>query len=134
MRVEKGTRVIIGSLIMAAGTAIADVHMFRGHVLVVVTGILLVAFGYWIVDSDIRYDALPNVSSLSIQHPSIGRLRNRTLYFGIRLLSAFLIAQGFVIGAQTTVSPNITDMITSGVFGVVGYVVGHYAVTHEEVL
>lgn len=127
--------VLVGFLVLSLGTALGDVYMFRGDVPVVMVGVALIVAGYQLIHYGCHGDGL--VRTLS-NHEFGGSSTETVLDWArtlvLLVLSVYLIAQGFVIGAQATMRPlELTAMLACGLFIVGGYVVGHIGV-HSEVL
>lgn len=126
---------IIGLLTLALGTSIGDVYMFRGRVPIVMTGIVLVVAGYQLIHYGSHGDGL--VRRLS--NHEFGESDRETTADWLKTivmlaLSVYLVAQGFVLGAQATVGTlQASEMAACGLFIVGGYVAGHVGV-HGEFL
>lgn len=127
--------VLVGFVVLSLGTALGDVYMFRGEVPVVMVGVALIVAGYQLIHYGCHGDGL--VRTLS--NHEFGGNSTETVFDWARtvvllVLSVYLIAQGFVIGAQATMQPlKLTSMLACGLSIVGGYVVGHIGV-HSEVL
>lgn len=135
MSVQNWLWMLVGFLVLSLGTALGDVYMFRGKVPVVMVGVALIVAGYQLIHYGCHGDGL--VRTLS-NHEFGGNSTETVLDWArtlvLLVLSVYLIAQGFVIGAQATMQPlRLISMLACGLFIVGGYVAGHIGV-HSEVL
>lgn len=126
---------LIGLLLLAVGTAIGDVYMFRGNVPAVMVGVFLIVVGYQTIHYGVHGNGMVRrLSSHSSEAVTPTSRFNWIQSVVFLLLSVFLVAQGFVIGAQATMKAlSIVDMVACGAFIVGGYITGHVGV-HGEIL
>lgn len=135
MSPQDGLWVVLGFLALSVGTALGDVYMFRGEVPVVMVGIALIVAGYQLIHYGCHGDGLVRtLSNHEFGGTGVEKLLDWARTLLLLVLSVYLIAQGFVIGAQATMAPlEPTSMLACGLFIVGGYVAGHIGV-HSEVL
>lgn len=135
MSLQNGFWVIVGFIVLSLGTALGDVYMFRGEVPVVMVGVALIVAGYQLIHYGCHGDGLVRtLSNHEFGGTGVEKVVDWTKTLVLLVLSVYLVARGFVIGAQATMGAlEPTSMLACGLFIVGGYVAGHIGV-HSEVL
>lgn len=136
MGLQNGLWVTVGFLVLSLGTALGDVYMFRGEVPIVMFGVALIIAGYQLIHYGCHGDGLVRtLSNHEFGGTGVEKVLDWTKTLVLLVLSVYLVARGFVIGAQaaTTATLEPTSMLACGLFIVGGYVAGHIGV-HSEVL
>ena len=108
--------VLIGSLVLSFGLALAGKYIFVGSILYVCLGLTMYIFGY-------RLCQMENLSELEIfsnRGFTESYVSEIQLFMGVLLCS-----YGFVSGAEVISSPSIFKMFLSGFSMVLGYMMAH---------
>lgn len=120
----------IGFLALTFGNAIGAVHMFRGDLIAVMTGVALMFGGFQVMHYGAHGEGMVSQLSYDSSEMTIeSSVRTWILTPLLLLVAVYCIAQGFVIGAQAAVqSFTLVEMGSSAAFIVGGYMVGHVSI------
>ncbi|WP_267643323.1 hypothetical protein [Haloarchaeobius amylolyticus] len=111
--------VVLGSLVIAAGSTIAGLYAFEGRVALVMAGFLLFTWGYQLSQhgvhrGGIRFGGLET-----------SRLIRRATLLVIGWIG---IAFGVTLFAQTILDPSLSNAAFSGVSSIGGYMFAHVGI------
>lgn len=116
---ERHISFLVGNGLIVLSGPLIGINGFKGNTFAVTAGFLLLVLGYKILQESFSelINYLEEVSVYSI-------------IFDLFLVSIgmFLVSKGFVTGAIATQNPNIVDMMSSGIFAVLGHSIAHLGV------
>ncbi len=112
--------VVLGSLLIAAGSGMAGLFAFENRVLPVFAGFLLFFLGYLVSQFGVHRGG-PSVDPRRVARPSAGHVAR----LGLLVLGGFGTAYGVTLFTQTILDPSPTNAVLSGVSSIGGYMFAH---------
>lgn len=115
--------VVIGSLIIAAGSTIAGIMSFQNEPWWVFVGFLIFTVGYWTTQRGTN-------GGLGIESSMDQTVitRQNILRFVFALVGLGGIAIGVTMFSQTVLDPNVTTATVSGISSIGGYMFAHVGI------
>lgn len=121
-RGSDGAWVVLGSVVVAAGMALAGISAFDGEVLLTLAGFLVFFAGYWLSKGGVSAgDVQPASARSAVDLRLLGRL-------SLIALGGVLAAVGVTMFADTVVDPDAGLAALSGVSCICGYMSTHVGI------
>jgi len=121
MGADENKWVVLGSVVVAGGMALAGVSAFDGKVVLTLAGFLLFFTGYWLSKGVNAGRLKPEFTRFGVNLRLLGRL-------SLVMLGGVLAAVGVTMFAETVVNPDVGLAALSGVACICGYVSTHVGI------
>lgn len=126
-RLQEHLWTVIGSVIIASGSAMAGLYSFEEEVLMVMLGFLIFIAGYRVSQVGTHAER-DRVVSQEILQPD-GSITLSTLTRGFLLILGWVgIAFGVTIFSRTILHPSFTNAVISGISSISGYMAAHVGI------
>lgn len=126
-RVQRVTSMLIGSLLIASGSAMAGISSFNNQVGLVGLGFIIFVAGYAISQRGLHANESV-LQLISDESKSMGSVMLQVTLLGAGIV---FISLGVTLFSQTILNPDVKNAALSGISSIGGYMIAHVGINRS---